>query len=378
SCLAGRPAVTTELSRRELRIGLAATRAAGLRELRWLEAAAGGLEACEHAPPARLRLSKGLREAIAGEGLRSRGQRALDNAAACGTEWLVYCDSSYPSRLLALANPPIAICTRGVLPLEDQRSLAVVGSRRCSRYAARSAETFGRELAGRGICVVSGLARGVDAAAHRGSLQAKILDTGPISPTLAVLGCGLDGIYPPEHERLAAEIIAGGGSLVSEFEPGTPPLPAHFPRRNRLIAGLSDGVLLIEAAERSGGLITVRWASDLGRDVFGLPGQVDNPQAAGVLALIRDGVRPIRHVDDLLEDMGWTPEVGPAETPAPRTELRAEEARLLERLDHEGMGIDEILNGLGQSVGQALTTLLALELKGRVEQLPGLRFRRKG
>lgn len=257
------------------------------------------------------------------------------------------------------------------MPEPGVPSVALVGARRASRYGTAQAERIARGLAERGVEVISGLARGVDRAAHEGALAGR-------GRTHGVLGCGLARVYPPEHGALATA-MAATGSVISEFSPGVPPLPGNFPRRNRLIAALADALLLIEAGEKSGGLITVRWAGDLGRDIFVLPGQTDNPSAAGCLALLRDGARLVRHADDILEDLGWDlqrPERDGSPDVPPRIPLEPGDKRLLALLDHEAVELEVLLGALDQGPGELLTRLLSLELKGLVAQEPGLRFRR--
>ena len=201
-------------------------------------------------------------------------------------------DSGYPALLREIFDPPDHLYVDGRLP--DGPMIAIVGSRRATPYGTRTARRLARELSARGVIVVSGLARGVDAAAHRGALE------GP-TPTVAVLATGLDEIYPPEHAGLARE-IAVAGAVVTEAEPGTPPLPSRFPHRNRIISGMSLGVIVVEAAERSGALITARMAMEANRDVFCVPGSIENPVAFGPHQLIKDGAKLLQTVEDVLEE----------------------------------------------------------------------------
>ncbi|TMD16658.1 MAG: DNA-protecting protein DprA, partial [Chloroflexi bacterium] len=201
-------------------------------------------------------------------------------------------DPGYPALLRAIADPPDRLYVRGTIP--SGCMIAVVGSRRATPYGLRVAERLARELAGLGVVVVSGLARGVDAAAHRGALAAG-------GQTVAVLAGGLDRIYPPEHASMA-EQIAGQGALLSEARDGTAPLPGLFPVRNRIISGLSRGLVVVEAAERSGALITARMALEQGREVFAVPGSIENPLTAGTHGLIRDGAGLVQGVEDVLAE----------------------------------------------------------------------------
>lgn len=285
----------------------------------------------------------------------------------------------WPGELDQVTPQPDALWVRGRLELLDVRPrVAVVGSRSPTPYGVGQAERFGRELARAGACVVSGLARGVDAAAHTAAL-----DVGGAS--LAVLGCGVDAPWPggPLAERMLAE-----GLLLSEFSPGTGPRKHHFPLRNRLISCLSSGVLVVEAAARSGSLITARWALDQGRPVYAVPGRVDHPLAAGVLQLLRDGATPVGSPGELLEDLfGLAPpramlsEAMPSE-PEPPEQASSEQGScgetnaLLAALVGETLTADELAARLALPIGRALAQLLELELAGRVVRGPGGLYRR--
>lgn len=361
---------------RILILGINATRGAGLREVSRILERLGRLGAlCT--PAGQRFIAKGpfparLKRELAACDLMESGRAELDRTREDEVSVVLAGDDEYPERLSQLANPPLAIFFRGTLPPVEARSVAIVGSRACSRYGERIARALGESLGEAGIVVVSGLARGVDRAAHEGALASG-------GKTLAALGCGLPRIYPPEHKGLATEVAASGACLT-EFGPNVPPLAPHFPRRNRLIAALSDAVVLVEAKEKSGGLITVRWAVDLGREVFCLPGQVDNPLAAGGLALIRDGATLIRGAEDLISDMGWndcvTQDASAAKPDDTRVVLGVSEQRLLGVLDHEPVSVDALIGVVGQSPGEVLTALMSLEVRGLVEQLPGMIFRR--
>ena len=202
-------------------------------------------------------------------------------------------DEGYPADLSQIHDPPARLFVQGRLPAEEM--IAIVGSRRATPYGLRVAYRLAADLSQCGVAVVSGLARGIDAAAHRGALS------GP-TPTVAVMATGLDRIYPPEHADLAAQ-IARTGALVTEAPDGTPPLPARFPVRNRIICGLSKGVVVVEAAGRSGALITANMAAREGREVFAVPGSIENPLTEGTHGLIDDGAKLVRHVDDILEEL---------------------------------------------------------------------------
>jgi DNA processing protein len=238
-------------------------------------------------------------------------KREGDKAAS--TVWLT--DPAYPWRLKQIHDPPPRLYVSGRLPSEPM--IAIVGSRRATPYGCRAAHRLARDLSAAGVVVVSGLARGVDAAAHRGALEGG-------TPTVAVMATGLDRIYPPEHAELAAAIVAAG-ALVTEAEEGTLPLPGRFPVRNRIISGLSLGVVVVEAAERSGALITARMAAEQGRDVFCVPGSIENPLAVGGHRMIKDGAKLVQTVEDVLDEFPALARVrarAPAHTHA-RTRTRA-------------------------------------------------------
>src|SRR5438093_10198935 len=201
-------------------------------------------------------------------------------------------DAAYPALLREIHDPPGRLYIEGRLPIAP--TIAIVGSRRATPYGCRAAHRLARELSNAGVVVVSGLARGIDAAAHRGALEAS-------TPTVAVMATGLDRIYPPEHAELARD-IARTGALVTEAEDGTLPLPGRFPVRNRIISGLSLGVVVVEAAERSGALITARMAAEQGREVFCVPGSIENPLAIGGHQLIKDGAKLVQTVEDVLDE----------------------------------------------------------------------------
>lgn len=270
---------------------------------------------------------------------------------------------TYPVPLAECHDPPPVLFCEGRRALLQSPCLAIVGSRRATPAGIALARRLAAELATRGLTVVSGLASGIDAAAHAGALEAG-------GDTIAVTGNGLDRVYPHANRRLAAE-IAARGLLVTEFAPGTPPLAPHFPRRNRIISGLSLGVLVVEAARRSGSLITARFAAEQGREVFAVPGSILNPQSGGCHALIRDGAKLVECVDDVLEELPplYT---AFAFTSAPAAQTPAVAAAdaltrvLLDCLRGGAAGIDALVEASGLDVGEVSTRLLALELAGQV------------
>ena len=292
-------------------------------------------------------------------------------------------DGRYPSRLAEVPDAPATLHVHGALVDADALAVAVVGSRRATPYGLEVAETLAADLAARGVTVVSGLARGIDAAAHRGALRVG-------GRTLAVLGSGIDVIYPPENRRLAAE-IAERGALLSQFAPGTPPLPQNFPTRNQVIAALSLAVVVVEAAEKSGSLITARPAAELGREVLAVPGRITAPESRGANRLIQDGAHVAMGWEDVV---GVLPErwktrvtatagIGRAgdAAAAGRGALEGEPSgyrSILELLGEDPIDIDHVIERSGLGAGRVSAALLELELEGRVRQIEGKRFVRVG
>jgi DNA processing protein len=252
--------------------------------------------------------------------------------------------------------------------------MAIVGSRHGTPYGLRMAERLGADLGGRGVTIVSGLARGVDTAAHRGALDAG-------GRTLAVLGSGVDVVYPPENRGLAAEVVKAG-AVVSQFPMGTAPLPYHFPARNRVIAGLTLGTVVVEAAERSGALITARLAGELGREVYAVPGNVSSAESQGTNSLIQDGAKLVQGWEDVVAE--WPQEWRGALRPLPARELSAEpetgiadepgERAILALLGDEPVAVDTVVERSRLSSGQVSAGLMALELRGLVRRIAGQRY----
>jgi DNA processing protein len=304
-------------------------------------------------------------------------EAATDQAALakrCGARLVLLTDADYPALLRPIDLPPPFLLVRGDLLREDALGVAIVGSRRGSPYGLRVAERLGADLGGRGVTVVSGLARGIDTAAHRGAL-----DVG--GRTIAVLGSGVDILYPPENGRLARE-VARAGAVVSQFPMGTPPLPHHFPARNRLIAGLTLGTVVVEAAERSGALITARLAGELGREVYAVPGNVSAEGSQGTNGLIRDGARLIQGWEDVVAE--WPADLREALRPVlasgPSTHGDVPEvpaagaSALLALLGEEPVAIDTLVEQSRLSSGQASAELITLELRGLVRRIDGQRY----
>ncbi len=272
----------------------------------------------------------------------------------------------YPPLLRTLYDPPAILYLRGTLVA--QPALAVVGARRASTAGRRLTRDLCQEIASRGVTIVSGLARGIDTAAHEGALAGG-------GQTIAVLGCGIDRIYPPENKSLSQRILEQG-AILSEYPPGTPPLPGHFPGRNRIISGLSQGVLIVEAAEGSGSLITADFALEQGREVFAVPGPVYAETSGGVNRLLKDGAHLVTDETDILEVL-WpgipTKQQQKMENSL-QSELAGDALALYRCLSIEPLHIDELARKSGLTPMEVSAILLHLELQGGVEQLPGMRY----
>ena len=300
------------------------------------------------------------------EGLRSKGPDGLVmQLESAGIGAVTRAGEDYPDSLRHIPSPPRALFVKGRLPGSDCPAVAVVGSRRDTRYGRAQAKRIARELAQNGVVIVSGLARGIDTAAHEGALEG-----GGI--TVAVLGNGLPGIYPPENRDLADRIVASGGAVVSEYAPGAKPLGYHFPIRNRIISGLSDAVLLIEAMRRSGTASTVHHALSQGREIFALPGNVDAPGSELPLQLLKEGAGLCTCGEDILTAMGWrrkASQISFADLMDLTDEDRADP--VLSALEKEEKTFEELLDETGLSLQEINTRLTLLELDGRIEKRGG-------
>ncbi len=285
-------------------------------------------------------------------------------------------DGLYPYYLRNIHDPPIILYVKGSI-LKEEKCVAVVGSRRATSYGMKMAEKIAYELAGLGITVVSGMARGIDTCSHNGALRAG-------GRTVAVLGCGLDIAYPSENEELMNK-IAAAGAAISEYPPGVRPMPMNFPARNRLISGISQGIVVIEAGERSGSLITAEFALEQGREVFAVPGNINSFTSVGTNKLIRDGAKIVTCVEDIIEELAGFNYTG-INTGIERKEgfdeskfrgLDSDERKLVEFLKTEPLHIDVLANKSGFGVKVVNSLLIMLELKGIVEQAPGKIFKIK-
>ena len=292
--------------------------------------------------------------------------RALQWASVAGHQVITLADECYPRLLLEISDPPPLLYAAGALELLQRPALAVVGSRNATAQGERNAESFARALSDAGFTVVSGLALGIDAAAHRGGLAGR-------GSTIAVLGTGLDIVYPRRNAGLA-EQIAARGLLLSEFALGTAPAASNFPRRNRLISGLSQGCLVVEAALASGSLITARAAADQGREVFALPGSIHSPLSKGCHALIKTGAKLVESADDILAELAGFRPSGSASTTTEAAQPQA--GGLLQHMGHDPVDVDSLCTRAGMSAEQVSSELLRLELDGRITSLPGGLYQR--
>ncbi len=284
---------------------------------------------------------------------------------------LVLGDAAWPPSLLQTADPPLLLYVRGNPAVLARPGIAIVGSRQATAQGKDNARAFAQALGDQGYVIVSGLAQGIDAAAHEGGLASA-------AGTVAVVGTGLDRSYPPRHAGLAAR-IAEHGAVVSEYAPGTPPLPEHFPQRNRIIAGLTQGTLVVEAALRSGSLITARLASEAGREVFAIPGSIHAPQAKGCHALLKQGAKLVESAEDILEEL-----LGPAAPRQATLPLAASDASahapadpLLDALGPDPVTLDALQARTGWPTADLLARLLDFELAGQVARLPGGLYQRR-
>lgn len=354
-------------------LGLSLAPRIGPRRLKQiLPAFDGDVRALWAAPQAAL-TAAGLDERTAAGFVTFRARVRLEDHArriqAAGAQIIAWDDAAYPALLARIDDPPIALCLRGALLAEDGLALAIVGTRKASAYGRDAAAHFARKLAERGVTIVSGLAHGIDAAAHRAALEAG-------GRTLAVLGSGLDIIYPYDHKSLAEDICTQG-ALISELPMGAQPDRYNFPRRNRIISGLSLGVLVVEASEKSGALITATLAAEQGKDVFAVPGNIFSDASSGVNRLIQDGAKPVMSVDDILDELQISAEAldtrRVAEQVAPADPI---EAQILDAIGAEPAHVDDLARSTGFAMPALLSTLLLMELKGLVQPAGPMIYRR--
>ncbi len=360
----------------------------GPRKRSQLMEAFGSPETILSSSPHEIRSRTGISEDLAQRIVRAESECQVDEVlelcAREGIQILLSNSPRYPPALKEIPDPPDVLFMRGDLNHEDRRAIAMVGARRASTYGKSQAARLARELVQAGFTVISGLARGIDGAAHQAALDAG-------GRTLAVLANGLATIYPPEHASLA-DHVAENGALISETPPRFQVRPRMFPQRNRIISGLTLGVIVVEAAERSGALITARHALEQGREVFAMPGPVHSPTSRGCHRLLRDGARLIESVDDVLDEIGPLLEhvesVGTPANETPRatnapiaalpepTDLSEEERKILSQLEQLPVAIDQVVTASGLPAHQVLATLSSLEMRRLIRRLEGNRIER--
>lgn len=321
------------------------------------------------ATPAELAAVKGVSpavvKAVKGEAWQRFAEEECLRLTASSAKLIKFTSTDYPKSLFEIPDPPPFLYVRGEL-LFNGPAIAIVGSRRATSYGILTTTRLAEGLARHGISVVSGMARGIDTAAHKGALQAG-------GRTIGVLGCGIDKVYPPENRMLFGE-MAAKGCLISEFPLGTLPLAENFPRRNRIISGLSKGVLVVEAAENSGSLITAQYALEHGRDVFAVPGNISFATSRGGNRLIKQGAKLVDCLEDILEELGGRLAAPTAATGLPlkpNFDLTAREAAIYEQLARSPLHIDALIAQTELTAGEVSSMLLHLELKGAIVSMPG-------
>src|SRR5687767_3464971 len=328
----------------------------------------GDLEAAWKAAPAELaeaRLGKTLIERViqAREGVDL--DKLWERIEKQGIKILTWQDESYPQRLKEIDQPPPVLYIRGVYLPDDLFAVAIVGTRRVTPYGRQITEELSAFLAANGITVISGLARGIDAIAHQSTLKAG-------GRSIGVLGSGVDKIYPPEHRGLAEQMMERG-AIISDYAPGTPPDASNFPPRNRIISGLSLAVVVIEAGETSGALITAEFAAEQGREIFAVPGSILAPQSKGTNKLLQNGALPLLSVNDLMQALDLT-RMGEQKAARKMIPADATEARLMSVLSSEPLHVDEIRNQAELPIEKVSATLALMELKGMVRQVGGMNY----
>ena len=349
-------------------LGFSRVRGIGPLRLRSLLDCYGSIERAWHASAEQLR-SAGVDGRSIGNLLKARSELDLDSEVermeALGAHALTWDDPDYPRLLLETSAPPPVLYVKGRLKKEDGWAVAIVGTRRASTYGREATRRLASALARNGITIVSGMARGIDGVAHRAALESG-------GRTIAVFGCGIDQIYPPEHRKLASQ-IAAQGALVSDYPPGTRPEARNFPPRNRIISGLSLGVLVTNAGKSSGALITADFAAEQGRDVFAVPGSILTQGSIGPNRLIQDGAKLVTNAEDVLEELNLTmvAEQVEARRVLPEDET---EAALLRHLSEEPTHVDELQQQSNLTISEVSSTLALMELKGMVRQVGGMKY----
>lgn len=353
---------------RQYWVGINLVKGIGAARLRVLLDHFGSVEAIWQAPAQALYatgLSARLVESLLDIRARVSLEQVWNRIQSLGIQVLTWESEDYPRRLREIDQPPPVLYVLGNLLPQDEFAVAIVGTRRITAYGRQVAENTASFLARNGLTVISGLARGVDSVAHKAALDAG-------GRTLAVLGNGVDRIYPPEHRKLA-EMIIQNGALISDYPLGTPPDSLNFPPRNRIISGLAQGVVIIEAGERSGALITASFAADQGREVFAVPGNINAPQSVGTNRLIQQGAHPLVDPHEILEVLNLT-QVSAYQAARVALPADAAEARVLGVVTQEPLHIDDICNQTGMPIDAITAALTMLELKGMVRQVGGMHY----
>jgi DNA processing protein len=334
-----------------------------------------------------LRLRPETIESILKNEFHDKASVELEKVKEIGGDILILDDGSYPNLLREIDDPPITLYVRGNWQAcLDMPCIGVIGSRQCSTYGQNASEMLSRDLASRGICIVSGLARGIDTAAHRGAIRGQ-------GKTVAVMGTGLDGVYPKENKKLVNEILDSGGAVASQFPLGTPPIPENFPYRNRIISGLSLGVLIVEASERSGSLITARLAAEQNREVMAVPGNITSGNSFGTNYLIKSGAKLVQQWQDVVAEM--PSDISAAILPPKTDESKANghephqpdllpaDLTVNERIvwsllpADESIHMDTLLESSRLSFGDLNTALVALDIRDLIRVLPGKHYARR-
>jgi DNA processing protein len=360
------------VNERQYWLGFSLVPGIGPKRLLLLARAFGSLQSAWEAGETPLRQA-GLDGESSANLLRTRDQVDLDREMAkierAGAHLLTPEDADYPSLLKNLPDTPLALYVRGTITAQDDLALSIVGTRKATPYGRDASSYFAGQLAQQGVTIVSGLAHGIDSAAHRGALEAG-------GRTFAVMGCGVDRIYPSDNTELARQII-GQGALISEFPVGSKPEARHFPRRNRIISGLSLGVLVVEAPEQSGAMITATLAAEQGRDVFAVPGSIFSGASGGTNRLIQDGAKLVITVDDILDELNIAHRKVEARVITKRIAPSGDkEAALLRYLGAEPLPIDELVRQSGLPTAEVLGMLTLLELQGYIENDGRGKYRR--
>ncbi|MFN0277002.1 MAG: DNA-processing protein DprA [Pyrinomonadaceae bacterium] len=331
-----------------------------------------------------LRLKPETTDSLIKREFQEKAEKELERVKQLGGDVLILDDGSYPALLREIDDPPPVLYVKGDWQAcFEQPAVGVIGSRACSTYGENASEMLSRDLASRGITIVSGLARGIDGAAHRGALRGS-------GRTVAVMGTGIDSVYPKEHNGLVREILASGGCLVSQFPLGTPPIAENFPYRNRIISGLSLGVLIVEASERSGSLITARLAMEQNREVMAVPGNITSGNSFGTNYLIKSGAKLVQQWQDVVAELPseiaasiLPPKIEKAETASRQPELRPADMSENEQkiwnilTPDESTHIDVLLETSGLSFGDLNNALVSLDIRDLIRVLPGKHYARR-